>query len=507
MPLAFRSPIQTPNFVNVNFRYYIRFTDGFVSFASGHGPSVNSAGGGCEFAYKFQDSTFSGQIHYDGPTCGSGGPSSFTKEPNQGAFTPLLNNRWYAVELQALLDTVCTNHGTTPWSGCDGTLRAWVDGVLIAEYTGMNLGGEASGGLLKWNLVSAPNAYLHYGVPPWQGGIDFDNAVVSNTGTYIGCANIDGSTGCPGTAENARGTGDVLSPYVASPFTYVGWLGRRAAPDCELQGYLTPSGVLYRSGGALQSGITHGLYTDACVNTVAWLAGSLAGRAVNTLMRVSDGVDANDCIVGGGSTLHMCRWNGSAWVAEAVATDNALEVTLTNASDGGGVYWERDATIVRPQWASYGWIYLPSTNNYTVTNLALVGFAASGSAPASGYVALSVSGGNWSVDQKNTSGTHDALVSGTAVTFDAWHEYELTLWNEAGTGTVSLMIDRVRIYEHEALPLSGLWAFSGTQPFPVIGVIDFQGTPPFTVYYDDQTITTVSAWSADGWGAASCPFL
>ena len=39
-----------------------------------------------------------------------------------------------------------------------------------------------------------------------------------------------------------------------------------------------------------------------------------------------------------------------------------------------------------------------------------------------------------------------------------------------------------------------------------IGVIDFQGTPPFTVYYDDNTLTTVSAWSCDGWGSASCPF-
>jgi len=40
----------------------------------------------------------------------------------------------------------------------------------------------------------------------------------------------------------------------------------------------------------------------------------------------------------------------------------------------------------------------------------------------------------------------------------------------------------------------------------VVGVIDFQGTAPFTVYYDDVGLASVSYWSCDGWGAASCPF-
>ena len=43
-------------------------------------------------------------------------------------------------------------------------------------------------------------------------------------------------------------------------------------------------------------------------------------------------------------------------------------------------------------------------------------------------------------------------------------------------------------------------------PGMVVGVIDFQGTGTYTAYFDDLTVTTVSAWSCDGWGAASCPF-
>ena len=147
-----------------------------------------------------------------------------------------------------------------------------------------------------------------------------------------------------------------------------------------------------------------------------------------------------------------------------------------------------------------------------MTNLALSGFANSFNNPVavndpsqSGYVALSLSGGNWAVRQRaaDTAGTSSTLRTSTAVTFDTWHEYEIVIWND---NKVSLMIDRARLFDRAALPLSSSWAFSNNRPYMVIGVIDFQGTPPFTVYYDDNTLTTVSAWSCDGWGSASCPF-
>jgi hypothetical protein len=510
---AYKEPIQASRFPNINFRYYVRYSGGYLGFYSGHGPQVVGFNDNytCFNALKFQLSTFSGITYYP-LSCGPNAPGSFFLTPNRGQPVALLNNRWYAVEVQGLMDTACTNTSVQPYTGCNGVIRVWLDGALITEYTNLNMGGVASGGQLKWYEAEIPEDYYHYGVPPWGFTQDWDNVVVSSTGTYIGCANTDGSSGCPGSAENARGTGDASSPYANTPFSGEPWLGRHRGPDCTgnaTDGLGVYSTHGWRRGGVLQSTITHGLYTNLCNVTIASyiVAGNSGVVTPGEIITVTDGMTATDCTTGGGFVTHNCTYNGSTWVATP-NTDAALGVTLTTASDGGGVVWDNsDGSTAFAQWATYGWIYLPSSNNYSTTNLALSGFVKSqGDAngdPANGYVALTVSNGNWAVGQKDTSGISGTVSTPTAVAFNMWHEYELMIWSD---NTVSLMIDESRLLVRAPLPRSSSWAFAGGQPSAVVGVIDFQGAPPFSAFFDDNVVASVSAWSCDGWGAASCPF-
>jgi hypothetical protein len=509
---ASKEPIQANRFPNINFRYYVRYTGGYVSFTSGHGPQVVAFNDTftCFSALKFQLSTYSGATYYP-LSCGPNAPPSIVLYPNQARPATLLNNRWYAVEVQGLIDTSCSNTSVQPYTGCNGVVRVWLDGTLLLEYTNLNLGGVASGGQLKWYQAQIPEDYYHYGVPPWGFTQDWDNIVISNTGTYIGCANTDGTSGCPGSAENARGIGDASSPYTVTAFSSEAWLGRHRGPDCtgnSSDGLGVYGSHKWRRGGVLQSTITHGLYSNLCAATIAsYILGGNSGTLTpGAIITVKDGASSTDCTTGGGSNMHNCTYNGSAWVATS-NTDAALGVTLTNASDGGGVVWDNGGTPLVAQWASYGWIYLPSSNNYSTTNLALSGFVKSqldaNGNPAEGYVALTVSGGNWAVGQKDTAGLGGSVSTSTAVTFDTWHEYELMIWSDT---TVSLMIDRNRLLTRASLPRSSSWAFVSGQPSVVVGVIDFQGTAPFTAYFDDNVVASASAWSCDGWGVASCPF-
>ena len=64
------------------------------------------------------------------------------------------------------------------------------------------------------------------------------------------------------------------------------------------------------------------------------------GVPVGTVIAVIDGTNAQDCAVGGGTSVVQCRWNGSAWLAfgdgstagSGGAPDNAPYVTLAPAA-------------------------------------------------------------------------------------------------------------------------------------------------------------------------------
>src|SRR5206468_682536 len=116
--------------------------------------------------------------------------------------------------------------------------------------------------------------------------IEWDNVVISNTGTYIGCANSDGSSGCPGNLENPRGTGDPSSPYRNwNPIE--AFYGHILSGDC-IGGVGMNGGIAHRvavragwrsNTGTLQSAIRHESFTDLCQYTIA-------GTDLSTLLNV-----------------------------------------------------------------------------------------------------------------------------------------------------------------------------------------------------------------------------
>lgn len=164
-----------------------------------------------------------------------------------------------------------------------------------------------------------------------------------------------------------------------------------------------------------------------------------------------------------------------------------------------------------PQWVVHGWIYLPNTSSPT-DKIAYIGFAGDGASAGSSvvhdnYVALSENAGNWAVIQKHNGGTPGIVAtSSTAVTRNAWHRFELIVWDSEG---VSLMIDGARLFTQTALTNSPTWLFdsghnadhSGT----VLGITDYLGSGTVQANYDDVSIGSTSFWSSDGWGADS-PF-
>ena len=327
-----------------NLRYYVRYRQYMSNETGIHGPQIEASGvGGCSSAIKFQGTTY-GVWSYYPFNCGV---TSFQIPPNirldpRGR---LYDNRWYLVEMHVAMDTACTN--TADVHGCNGVYRLWIDDVLLVEYTDLNFGGVTHG--MKWgSRAFLPENYYHPGVAPWRYQLDYDNFVYSNTGAKIG----------PAANENARGTPNTTSPYGSTGFMYSAWLGHTPVGDCAKVGYLGPLFSLqYRSGASLQSAITHGLYVGfndppvgspgSCARFIRDLAGAYPDPAPNMLVSVTDGTSATDCTVGGGSNQHNCTWNGTTWVS-TTATDNALKVTLTNTSDGGGTTWENGYSLPPP---------------------------------------------------------------------------------------------------------------------------------------------------------------
>jgi hypothetical protein len=353
-------------------------TDCTVGGGDGAGPAGSNLGGThyCKWngsAWVFDPSTATGL-------------DSLTLLNNVGSQVKL-NGRWYADEIHAELDTTCTNKTTAPWSGCNGVLRAWVDGVMTHQYTGLNLGrtqGAANGHPnLGWYSSSPVSNYYHFESPSWGMVEDVDNWAISNTGTFIGCANTTGATTCPGNMENARGTGDAASPY-GNLGPYLAFLGRHTGGDCTSNGYLGP----YRYAGyrqsfaesqanppttilaSLEPTASPGVFADTCATTISNMRGGLNLQWPGTIMTVTDGTDANDCMGGTGTTGHQHRCVLGAdrvtW-SPTTFTDNRLKIALTSSNTGAGVALENGLSnqVVFPQYVARGYIDVASGRPFT----------------------------------------------------------------------------------------------------------------------------------------------
>ncbi len=437
----------------VNLRYYIKFTKGYLHYFADHGPGIAGLFGGCNRGGTLEQSAYNYYMYNTGTGCGAG---SFDLYPNQSNLPNLKNNRWYLIEQQKIMDTSCSD--TSSSTGCNGIARMWIDEQLVLEYTNVNWGGVHAG--LKWTSIWGPRSYYHIRHPSWEPEVHFDNFAVSTNGTYIG----------PASSENSRGTADASSPYNShqgiEPF-----LGRHPAQDCSTpSGYMkTNIGSKWRDGGTFDTSIKHGGFVDQCSNPPK--------------------------------------------------ADQSFKVSIAGSSGGGGVHWDRaintNTSTIFPQQVIYGWIYLPSGNDYSETP-ALSGFrgykcgSTCDESDWGRYLALTVNNNKWAIKQRFAPSNNTpqvVLTSNSTVQYDQWVEFELIVYSDQ---KVTLMINRQRLYDREDLPMDVPLMFSGgggaNSGTTVIGVIHFTGTGPFNVYYDDMAVGTVSFWSCDGWGASSCPF-
>lgn len=458
------SDIDITDVTKVNYRFYVKFTDSWVTYDQTHGPGIKGTGTSCIVGGTTELSQFN-YFSYHANTC----ISSFNLNPNQASKPNLKNERWYRIEIQQVLDT----------NGTDGQYRMWIDGTKVTEYTNVNWGGSSSSAL--FTSLWGPRAYFHAGIPPWGGEIHFDNMIASSAiaaGSQIGAAS----------GENADlGTADTSSPYFiytgGEPFleqTTNSETVRHFATDCsQPDGYKKiRNAIQWGSASTIETTQNKGGVTDSCSNSPA--------------------VD-----------------------------DGSLYTTITSSNTRKGFYFARPTggttSTLFSQWVIGGYIYLPSGNSYT-TAPPLAGWKDYANSIPNGcpdldysnYVALTVlSNGNWGIAKRYcpTSGTQSTIDSGVAATFDSWIRFELFL--KDSDDSISLAIgtsdsNMSWIIDGTAVGVNIDDQFNASPSGnngPVVGVLDFQGTPNFNVYYDNVYASSMSFWDcAKGWNAASCPF-
>ncbi len=517
-------------------RWYQRYEGGWAGYP-GHGVQFDAEdpNSTCESSIKVQVSPWTVEMHRPASGCAGGHNGGGALLPNQGVVPDVQNGRWHLYELYAAMDTSCT----TPSSdvGCDGVVKLWVDNVLISHYTNINFHGFLSGGDIAWRKVWFPQVYFHATVPPWEPNSSWDNAVISEcagsacdgTGPFIGCAKNNPADGTC-SAENPRGTGDPDSPYRALVGAD-GYIGRRVSPDCSTSHVTVPAWST-ASNRTLQSAITHGEFADSCSITVSGFANHPAPSIVNTFWKTVTDLQSTTVgatCTGGGALTGSCAWNGTNWIV-TTATDMALRVNVPGNIGNGGTYWERGnltaaagtGLLTLPTQALAGWIYLPSSNNYTVNKLSLPGFYRSANSASAGHLALSITGGEgnerWAIRESDNLGTAVVTDTGVAAGLNQWVEYELLLWKGSTTncasanGCITLSINRQKLLDKSPLAAGlaihpGVWYWSNSEPTAgvMIGVLQFDGTGPFEAYFDDTIVTSASTWSCDGWGT-DCPF-
>jgi len=437
----------------VNLRYYMKYTDGYMGYIYDHGPSIRGDGtGGCIRGGTFEQSPWNYFMYNTGAGCTV---DTFNLTPNKPNPPVLKNNRWYLIEQQKIIDTSCSNPSSV--TGCNGVMRMWIDGQLVMEYTNVNWGGVTNG--VRWTQVWGPRSYYHVREQVWEPSIEFDNFVASVNGHNIGAAS----------AENSRGSADPLSPY-ASHQGIEPFLGRHPVNDCSTpSGYLgTNYGYKWRSGGSL---VTEQAFPGGFADT--------------------------------------CQ--------SPPAANKSLKVTVNSTGGGGGVAFPRwggpDSPITFAQQVIHGWLYVPSSNNYSNAP-ALVGFAGYGCAPGDctedswgNFVSLTVNNGKWALAQRNKAVSNTTQIVGTSsvnVQANTWLRFEIVVWQNQ---KASVMIAGQRLFDKVSLPNTVNWLFTGTSTNDaIVGVINFTGTAPFSIYFDDVSVGTASFWSCDGWHSSSCPF-
>ena len=432
---------------SASMRFYVKFKDGYLqsSWSRGnHGPAIEANDGSGCFVRITLDWFADGPSFATNGTCAPDGgaplPNNLVPE------IPMKNNRWYLVEMQAVMNTTA---GAGTYNG-NGVFRAWIDGVKVMEHTNLNIRGSSSA---TFKSLFTARSYYGVGGPPWAAKIAYDNFAFSNNGTYIGGASN----------ENPRAPGDVLSPYV-NFVTYDGMVGAKLGPDCSSAGEFgfIPTTQRWRDSAtsSLQTAVTRGQYRSVCPGAVEKaLAVSLSGP------------------------------NKGGGMAYELATPAANQRLVLHGS------------VYLPSSNAY-------TANTPLSGFARYGGNASyGDANQWGFhVGLGVVNGKWALIQRN-DGAQQVIATNLNAGMNQWSEFEIHL---ARDNKLSLMVNGNWLLDEVVAPLNiSDWAWDELSAGPrnaVVGVIDHRGSGSFNVYHDDVDIGTASFWSCKGWSPESCPF-
>ena len=432
-------------------RYYVKFSDGYMSYTTDHGPGLNLVGDNdCRVGGTFEQSPFNYKF-YLRASSGCGFPIR-DEGINVGLPKYINNNRWYLVELQYTIDTQCSNPNAE--YGCNGILRAWIDGQLGIQKTNMNLGGVKRN--TRFTTGWGPRNYYHVRSPKWGGRVSFDNFVLSKT--RVG----------PATNENPRGTPDMQSPYAnhqgVSPF-----FGRHPAKDCTRHG-----------GSWSKLGQTNGKTWRNNLGTL------------DTNVYYPNGFE-DKCSQADLDRLSLGQYNQEA----------SMKV-VASRGNGGGVAWDRWSHFYPFNGKTiYGFMKIDNSSSLTGPTY-LSGFTAYGAHVYSHFVSIVIKDGKYGIAQRKRDGSTQYRMSNKSAVKNRWTEFEIFLGID---NKIILMIDRQRVVNTTLpSPHPEIFYTSSGAAYNVLGVIDNQGPGTFIANFDETSVGTASYWSCDGWGASSCPF-
>lgn len=537
------------NFLGGNYRFYRKFSKGYLSFGSGHGPGLlieHPTNTNLQSIAKFQNSQTTNDTYFAG-TCAAG---SVHIPPNI-VHVVTEHNQWHTVEMEVVMDN---NH--LPVHVLTGTMTVTAPNIFTCTSCGAGTGFVTAG-----FVVGNPEMGVKAGANFTQ-AVNKERAMIiqSVTETVL-TVRLPGGIGSlvaegPGTrtlssVEGYDGDGilkvwvdgTLVSNYSNLNYGHttdgcliVGWIlpsdyhhvmippwrGELAFDNAVVTNHALgcPGGNCYigPAVGENPRGTPDSLSPYIAYNAYeAWL-GRRAGPDCDPNAGTLGAVGAfpfpyNIATIGSTpSTIELSTVQTHGLFIDRCVTpvpEKSLLVTVKTSGLAAGTEWFLETPSNTPQLVNYGWVYLPTPP--TFTTLALSGFSNYFDGNDD-YIGFGVTpAGKWAL-LRNIGGTRGVIATASGAdsdaTFNGWHEFEIILWNDQ---KVSLAIDKKRLFTKQVV--TGMDTFFG-QMFPVtagglavivVGMLDFQGTVPYSVYIDDTAISSVSYWSCDAWDVTNCP--
>lgn len=511
----------------IKIRYYFKFANNYVVYSDNVGPHglTLRANGTCGKRYGLEHISY-GLDSYS--FSDNGGGCSYTQADsflNDTVTGPLAHGQWYLFELEAKMDTFCTD--VTAEDGCNGVLTIKIDGVTTYTRSDVNWGrvdglaqGDANPGFWQYEFA---DFYKHDGSPQWEPPVYFDEFVFSNDADLA----IGESTTLP-----AKGTGSTfqywMSPGGADTVVIDG--GDFTGGGSEVGDYF----CYVQSDCSCFDGLPFGTkawFYYWLTSTSSIMYPSIADFKANTSFSTLS-LDENEWFPGGTSL----NCSGGAGGQTGNESDGSMQITLQGSLGENETFFimnrpapefvgENSNNARVNDWFVNAAIYPRSTNDYS-DDLCLGGLAERhdatgpvGGAVARNWVCVSIDDkgdGNpandtWTLHQKVWSGaslsTNAVQVdTGKTVDYDEWSTFEVGV-NAAGT-TATFFIRGVQYGGTIVLdqPMDDAQSPGGYLEYGMMGVRDYEGTTDFVINYDFPRIGNVSKESPNlGWDPGFAP--